>query len=96
MVTPDTSIETASKMAMARCQPYIYDSIPVVDGMTQAYIGFVTIKDLLLSAVNIQVKRAAAITNRTRTYESIGALSLVIAKTKKQAKQQSGNSLVIT
>lgn len=232
-VTPDTSIETASKMAMARCQPYIYDSIPVVDGMTQAYIGFVTIKDLLLSAVNIQVKRAAAcnpltglpgnividemvetligsrepfsiiyfdldnfkayndaygfangdkmikivadilqklcgaddfcghiggddfvvitkgdrteslceqafadfskdsqmlyseidrqngyiisknrngfveqfplatlsaaaITNRTRTYESIGDLSLVIAKTKKQAKQQSGNSLVIT
>lgn len=58
-VTPDTPIETASKMAMARCQPYIYDALPVVDGLTQEYIGFVTIKDLLLSAVSIQVKRAA-------------------------------------
>lgn len=58
-VTPDTPIETASKMAMARCQPYIYDALPVVDGRTQEYIGFVTIKDLLLSAINIQVKRAA-------------------------------------
>ena len=57
-VTPDTPIETASKMAMARCQPYIYDSIPVVDSLTQEYMGFVTIKDLLLSAINIQVKRA--------------------------------------
>lgn len=60
ILTPDTPIETASKMAMARCQPYIYDSIPVVDSQTQKYIGFVTIKDLLLSAVSIQVKRAAA------------------------------------
>ncbi|MGN0313126.1 MAG: GGDEF domain-containing protein [Lachnospiraceae bacterium] len=57
-VTPDTPIETASKMAMVRCHPYIYDSIAVVDGMTQKYMGFVTIKDLLLAAINIQVKRA--------------------------------------
>ncbi|MGN0688283.1 MAG: GGDEF domain-containing protein [Oscillospiraceae bacterium] len=58
-VTIDTPVETASKMAMARCQPYIYDSLPVVDGFTQEYCGFVSIKDLLLTSVNIQVKRAA-------------------------------------
>lgn len=58
-VSPDTPIETAAKMAMARCQPYIYDSIPVIDSSTQKYIGFVSIKDLLLAAVDIQVKRAA-------------------------------------
>lgn len=57
-ITPDTPVETAAKMAMARCQPYTYDSIPMVDGKTQKYFGFVSIKDLLLSAVNIQVKRA--------------------------------------
>lgn len=58
-ITLNTYIENAAKMAMTRCQPYIYDSIPVVDGMTGKYVGFVSIKDLLLSLVNIQVKRAA-------------------------------------
>ncbi len=58
-VTNDTPVETASKMAMARCQPYIYDSIPVIDGSTKEYCGFVSIKDLLLASVNIQVRRAA-------------------------------------
>ena len=58
-MTLDTPIETAAKMAMARCQPYIYDSIPIVDSTSQIYIGFVSIKDLLLAAVDIQVKRAA-------------------------------------
>lgn len=58
-VTINTSIETAAKMAMARCQPYTYDSLPVVDDTTGEYIGFVSIKDLLLSTVNIQVKKAA-------------------------------------
>lgn len=56
----NTSIETAAKMAMARCQTYIYDSVPVIDATTRNYFGFVSIKDLLLAAVNIQVKRAAA------------------------------------
>lgn len=59
IVTNDTPVETAAKMAMARCQPYIYDSIPVIDGETKEYCGFVSIKDLLLTAVNIQVQRAA-------------------------------------
>ncbi len=59
IVTEDTPVETASKMAMARCHPYIYDSLPVVDSETQEYRGFVSIKDLLLASVNIQVKRAA-------------------------------------
>lgn len=58
-VTEDTPVETASKMAMARCQPYIYDSLPVIDGQTREYRGFVSIKDLLLASVNIQVRRAA-------------------------------------
>lgn len=58
-VTEDTPVETASKMAMARCQPYIYDSLPVVEGQTGEYRGFVSIKDLLLASVNIQVRRAA-------------------------------------
>ena len=57
-VTDDTPVETAAKLAMARCQPYIYDSIPVIDGKTGEYCGFVSIKDLLLTAVNIQVQRA--------------------------------------
>ena len=39
---------------------------------------------------------AAAITNREHHYASIKELSLVIAQTKKRAKQQTGNSLVIT
>ena len=58
-VTEDTPVETASKMAMARCQPYIYDSLPVVNAQTHEYYGFVSIKDLLLASVNIQVRRAA-------------------------------------
>lgn len=57
-VGANTSIETVAKLAMARCQPYIYDSIAVVDSVTQEYIGLLSIKDLLMSAVNIQVKRA--------------------------------------
>lgn len=57
-VTCDTPVETAAKMAMSRPQPYIYDSIPVVDGATNEYCGFVSIKDLLLTAINIQVNRA--------------------------------------
>ena len=57
-ITPDTPVETAAKMAMARYQPYTYDSLPLVDGTTQRFLGFVSIKDLLLSAVSIQVKRA--------------------------------------
>ena len=58
-LTNDTPVETAAKMAMARCQPYIYDSIPVIDALTKEYCGFVSIKDLLLSTLNIQVRRAA-------------------------------------
>lgn len=46
-------------MTLARCQPYIYDSIPIIDSASQIYIGFVSIKDLLLAAVDIQIKRAA-------------------------------------
>ena len=57
-VTPDTPVETAAKMAMARCQPYTYDSIPVIDATSLTYLGFISIKDLLLTAINIQVKRA--------------------------------------
>lgn len=59
-VSDKTSIEIVAKLAMARCQPYIYDAIAVVDGSTQKYIGFVSIKDLLMSAINIQVKRATS------------------------------------
>ncbi len=57
-ITPNTPIETAAKMAMSRCQPYTYDSIPIIDGSSQKYLGFVSIKDLLLAAINIQIKRA--------------------------------------
>lgn len=58
IVTCETPAETAAKMAMARPQPYIYDSIPVVDGRTNEYCGFVSIKDLLLTAIDIKVNRA--------------------------------------
>ena len=54
----NTPIETASKAAMARCQPFTYDSIPVIDDISHKYVGFVSIKDLLLAAINIKVKRA--------------------------------------
>lgn len=57
-VSGDTPIETAAKMAMSRPQQSIYDSMPVVNGTTNQYLGFVSIKDLLLTAVNIQVSRA--------------------------------------
>lgn len=36
-VTEDTPVETASKMTMARCQPYIYDLLPVIDGQTRRF-----------------------------------------------------------
>lgn len=58
IVEANTSIETVAKMAMERCQPYIYDAIAVVDGTTQKYIGLLSIKELLMAAVNIQVRRA--------------------------------------
>ena len=38
---------------------------------------------------------AAAITNREHSFGSIKELSVVIAQTKKQAKQRSGNSLLV-
>lgn len=57
-VGENTSIESVAKMAMARCQPYIYDAIAVVDSVNREYIGLLSIKDLLMAAINIQVKRA--------------------------------------
>lgn len=59
IVIEDTPVETVSKMAMSRCQPYVYDSIPVISGSSQEYRGFVSIKNLLLASVNVQVKRAS-------------------------------------
>ena len=59
VVEANTSIETVAKMAMERCQPYIYDAIAVVDSVTQKYIGLLSIKELLMATVNIQVKRAS-------------------------------------
>ena len=192
IVREDTPIEAAAKMAMARCQPYVYDAIPVINGSSQEYRGFVGIKspfaiiyfdldnfkayndaygftngDLMIKTVADALTKfccaddfcghiggddfvvitngdrteslchdvfcefsnksrylyceedrnrgyivsknrsgfieefplatlsVAAITNRELSFESINELSIVIAQTKKLAKQRQGNSLVI-
>lgn len=58
VVSEETPIVTAAKMAMTRPRQSIYDSIAVVNAATNEYLGFVSIKDLLLSSINIQVSRA--------------------------------------
>lgn len=50
------SIETVSKMALARTEEALYDSVIVTKD--DKYYGIVTIKDLLQTAITIQVKRA--------------------------------------
>lgn len=49
-------IEKAAELAMSRELSKVYDAIVVTDH--NAYYGIVTIKDLLTSAINIQVNRA--------------------------------------
>ncbi len=51
-----TSIEVVSKMALDRDYEHIYDA--VVIAKEEKYLGVVTVKDLLESAINIQVVKA--------------------------------------
>jgi len=56
VVTHDTSIEAVSKIAMTRGDEHLYDSIIVTkDG---AYVGIVTIKDLLEKTTELKVNYA--------------------------------------
>ncbi len=52
----NTSIETASKMALLRSSESIYDAVVVTK--EGRYAGVITIKDLLETAISIQVTRA--------------------------------------
>ena len=51
-----TSIEKVSKMALARPINSLYDSVVVTQN--DCYLGIVTVKDLLETAISIQVSRA--------------------------------------
>lgn len=51
-----TPIEDVAKMALAREQKHLYDAVVVTQDKT--YLGVVTVKELLETAINIQVKRA--------------------------------------
>lgn len=50
------SIETVAKLALLRPQTTLYDAVIVCNGTR--YYGVVTVKDLLQSAITIQVERA--------------------------------------
>jgi len=56
-VERDATIDDVAMLAMNRKAAQVYDSV-VVTGGTQ-YFGVVTVKDLLMTAVNIQVQRAS-------------------------------------
>ncbi len=51
-----TLIEIVSKMALVRPQEHLYDAVVVT--RDEKYLGVVTVKDLLETAVSIQVTRA--------------------------------------
>ncbi len=51
-----TSIEIVSKMALVRPQEHLYDAVVVT--RDEKYLGVVTVKDLLETAISIQVTRA--------------------------------------
>ena len=55
-VDSKTLIETVSKMALVRPQAHLYDAVVVT--RDDKYLGVVTVKDLLETAVSIQVTRA--------------------------------------
>ena len=56
IVDGETSIEVVSKMALARTAEYRYDAVVVSE--RGKYLGVVTVKDLLETAISIQVSRA--------------------------------------
>ena len=55
-VDASTSIEVTSKLAMARPRDMLYDAVVVT--RDEKYMGIVTLKDLLETAINIQISRA--------------------------------------
>lgn len=55
-VDSSVSIEAVSKMAMLRTTPKLYDAVVVTKN--EKYMGVVTVKELLETAVNIQVTKA--------------------------------------
>ncbi|HCT65448.1 MAG TPA: GGDEF domain-containing protein [Lachnospiraceae bacterium] len=55
-VDSKTAIETVSNMALARTDDKLYDSVVITQ--KGKYLGIVTIKDLLQTAITIQVSRA--------------------------------------
>jgi GGDEF domain-containing protein len=56
VVDANTSIEIVSQMALARPQEQLYDAVVVTQN--ERYMGVVTVKDLLETAITIQVSRA--------------------------------------
>ncbi len=52
----NTSIENVSKMALARPIEHLYDAVVVTQN--ENYVGVVTVKDLLETAITIQLSRA--------------------------------------
>jgi EAL domain-containing protein (putative c-di-GMP-specific phosphodiesterase class I)/GGDEF domain-containing protein len=56
MIDASTSIEMASKLSMVRPQQQLYDDVVVTE--SGKYLGVVSVKDLLETAVTIQVTRA--------------------------------------
>ena len=56
MVDEKTSIEMVSKMALLRSIEHLYDAVVVT--ADEKYLGVVTVKDLLETAISIQVSRA--------------------------------------
>ena len=56
IIDASTSIETASKLSMVRPQHALYDDVIVTKN--DSYLGVVSVKDLLETAVNIQITRA--------------------------------------
>lgn len=56
MADANTSIEAVSKMALVRPEEHLYDAVVVTQ--EERYLGVVTVKDLLETAITIQVSRA--------------------------------------
>lgn len=56
VIDASTSIEIASKLSMIRPQHYLYDDVIVTKN--NFYLGVVSVKDLLETAVSIQITRA--------------------------------------
>jgi EAL domain-containing protein (putative c-di-GMP-specific phosphodiesterase class I)/GGDEF domain-containing protein len=56
MVDANTSIEIVSQMALSRPMEHLYDAVVVTQ--SEKYMGVVTVKDLLETAITIQVSRA--------------------------------------